>query len=121
MIKMERSVDLSQLPTKKYGEIRNIPFHIRTIYKMHSIGCPKCSDGISYPGKFLIEIFNQMEVDILFRPTIKDISWTKPHFYDFYDPEIKVIVEVNGMQHYEKVKSFAQSLEEVKRNAMNKV
>lgn len=98
------------------GEIRNIKLQIGTIYKLHSIGCPKCSDGISYPEKFLIELFKQMKIGVLFHPTIKEIPWAKPHFYDFYDPKRKVIVEVNGMQHYEKVKTFAQSLEEVKRN-----
>lgn len=98
------------------GEVRNIKFQIATIYKTHSIGCPKCSDGISYPEKFLIEVFNQMKTDILFHPTIKDIPWTKPYVYDFYDPKKNVIIEVNGMQHYRKIKTFAQSLKEVKRN-----
>lgn len=95
------------------GEVRKIKFHMYTIYKLHSIGCPKCSDGVSYPEKFLREVFRQMGIEILFHPTVKDISWTKPHVYDFYDSKRKVIIEVQGMQHYEEVKSFAQSLDDV--------
>ena len=98
------------------GEKRNISFKISTIYRLHSIGCPKCSDGISYSEKFLLEVFNQMNIQISFHPTVKEIPWSKPHFYDFYDEKRKVIIEVNGIQHYEEVKIFAQSLEEVKRN-----
>lgn len=98
------------------GEIRNITFQISTIYRLHSIGCPKCSDGISYPEKFLMEVFNQIRAEVLFHPTIKDIPWSKPHFYDFYDSKRKVIIEVNGIQHYEEVKTFEQSLEEVRKN-----
>lgn len=98
------------------GEIRNIPFQICTIYNLHSVGCPKCSDGISYPEKFLMEIFQQIKMQVLFHPTINDIPWCKPHIYDFYDPVRQVIIEVNGMQHYKQVKTFAQTLKEVKEN-----
>lgn len=114
---LRRSSNKKIYPICPYcGEIRNIPFQISTIYNLHSIGCPKCSDGISYPEKFLMELFNQIGVEVLFHPTINDIPWCRPHIYDFYDPVKQVIIEANGMQHYKKVRTFAQTIEEVKKN-----
>ncbi|MBR1803261.1 MAG: hypothetical protein IJ777_04825 [Clostridia bacterium] len=98
------------------GEIRKRKVKISTIYRDHSIGCPKCNDGVPYPEKFMIEVFNQIKANVIFHPTLEVIPWCKPHIYDFYDPDRKIIMEVNGIQHYQEVKTFGLSLSEVKKN-----
>lgn len=98
------------------GKVKEKLVAIYTIYKNHSIGCPTCSDGVSYSEKFIMELFCQLHISIIFHPTVKEIPWAKPHIYDFYDSDRKVIIEVNGIQHYEEVKVFRKSLKETQEN-----
>jgi hypothetical protein len=60
--------------------------------------CSKCSDGISYPEKFMICLLNQLEVDF---ETQKIFNWSVKKKYDFYLSPIKSIIETHGKQHYE--------------------
>ena len=95
-------------------QIRKTPMQIGTIYKYHSIACPCCSDKVTYPEKFILEFFKQIKVNLIYQPKKNVLPWIENYFYDFYDPEKKIIIEVNGMHHYQHVKHYSRSLKEVK-------
>lgn len=74
--------------------------YIRTLTKENIInenGCPKCGDGVSYPEKYVIELFSQLNVDFQIQ---KKFKWAGRKRYDIYIPDTKTIIEVNGIQHY---------------------
>lgn len=83
-----------------------------TIYGRKSIQCV-CSDGRSYPEKFMINVLNQLKVDfeIQYSP-----EWAKPKRYDFYIPTMNMIIETHGSQHYKEANGFKNSLEEIQKN-----
>lgn len=62
------------------------------------ISCPKCSDGVSYPEKFMFAILEQLNIPFSFQ---KVFSWSDNKKYDFYISSLKCIIEVNGKQHYQ--------------------
>jgi predicted RNA-binding Zn-ribbon protein involved in translation (DUF1610 family) len=72
------------------------------------ISCPQCSDGISYPEKFIASILDQLNEKYQ-KGKIFDWSKNIEHsinnlngnkIYDFYIPSKNYIVETHGMQHY---------------------
>lgn len=68
----------------------------RNILKV-GLGCSKCSDGISYPEKFMINVLTQLDVNFV---TQKTFGWSNNKRYDFYIPSLNCIIETNGEQHY---------------------
>lgn len=66
-----------------------------------SFGCPKCSDGFSYPEKFFLNVLEQAEVNFKTQLNKSDFEWCEKYRYDFYLPEYNCIIETNGAQHYE--------------------
>jgi rubrerythrin len=78
--------------------------------------CPVCSDGKSYPEKFLSSIFDQLEIKFKSQLTKAIFKWCGGYRYDFYIPLIHCIIETHGEQHYiEKVGKWA-SLNETQEN-----
>ena len=61
----------------------------------YSLSCPKCSDGISYPNKFMFSILDQLKINFI--PEYSP-SWIKPRRYDFYFElnNRKYIIEMDG-------------------------
>ena len=57
------------------------------------LSCPKCSDGISYPEKFMYNLLQQLNVDFKYQFSPK---WIKPKRYDFYIPSKNLIIEMDG-------------------------
>ena len=59
--------------------------------------CSKCSDGISYPNKFMYNLLSQLNVDFLceYSP-----EWVDGKRYDFYIPSMNLIIEMDGAFHY---------------------
>jgi hypothetical protein len=60
-----------------------------------------CSDGISYPEKFVMNLLSQLKIEF---EKEKIFSWSKDSTsfkrYDFYIPSIECIIETHGEQHY---------------------
>lgn len=71
--------------------------------------CPKCSDGISYPNKFMFNLLQQLNIN--FEPE-NVFKWLKSKRYDFYLPDQNIIIEMNGIQHYIGGRGFPVQLEE---------
>ena len=68
------------------------------INNLHNRGfsCPKCSDGISYPNKFMFNLLKQLGIEF---ETEYNPDWIKPKRYDFYIPSMNLIVEMDGGFH----------------------
>ena len=60
------------------------------------LGCI-CSDGQSYPNKFMYNFFNQLKIDYI--PEYSP-DWSIGKRYDIYIPSLNCIVENHGKQHY---------------------
>lgn len=78
----------------------------KTPNEVDSVGlcCPKCSDGISYPNKFMYSLLSQ--IGLGFEPE-KTFEWSDGKRYDFYLPKYKMIIEMHGIQHYKELKIFS--------------
>ena len=63
--------------------------------------CNNCSDGISYPEKFLINMLDQLKVDYIYQFSRTQIEWCGKYKYDFWLRNNNTIVEINGLQHYQ--------------------
>lgn len=80
-------------------KVSNKHMKINTIYQYHKIGC-SCEDNISYPEKFMMNLFNQCKIEYIYQLTSTTFAWCDKYRYDFYLPKYNCIVETHGMQHY---------------------
>ncbi len=78
----------------------------------YGLSCPKCSDGVSYPEKFIFNILEQLSIE--FERQYK-FKWSKNKKYDFYIPSLSSIIETHGLQHYEHT-GRGRSLQEEQEN-----
>lgn len=77
---------------------REIHKKINTVCVTGHLNC-SCGDSWSYPNKFLYSLLEQSNVDF---KSEKDFEWSNGRRYDGY-AEVnnkKVIIEMNGAQHY---------------------
>jgi DNA-directed RNA polymerase subunit RPC12/RpoP len=86
---------------------------VNNIVNRGYVPCSKCSDGLSYPEKFMISVLDQIGID--YEPQ-KTFEWSKkiyhlhPKFkklsgmkkYDFHMPSMDMIIETHGNQHYDR-------------------
>ncbi|MDY4145075.1 MAG: hypothetical protein SOY54_02470 [Bacilli bacterium] len=79
---------------------------IRSIHLLHEKGfaCPKCSDGISYPNKFMFNMLEQLKISFLYEvsKTHLGFEWVDKYKYDFYFETIdgqKYFIEMDGHFH----------------------
>lgn len=74
------------------GEIVKNKSIYKVISKKH-VPCLKCSDGVSYPNKYMHSLLTQLDIDYTseYMP-----SWIKPKRYDFYIPKLNLIIEMDG-------------------------
>lgn len=77
------------------AEIKNRP--IVNFYYYKKVICPNCSDGMSYPERFLSNLFTSCNIDFQFH---KHFSWSNGREYDFYIEPLNMIIETHGKQHY---------------------
>ena len=74
------------------GRVKDKPMKIYTIYQMKSIGC-NCSDGVSYPNKFMYNILEQLNIKFI---TEYSPKWLNKRRFDFYIPSKQLIIEMDG-------------------------
>jgi len=86
----------------------------------YGVSCPKCGDKISYPNKFVRNIFEQLGViqqnEVVFDWCEKD----KRRIYDIYLPDHNTIIEVHGKFHYEECNFMSNEFKSVKENDIYK-
>ena len=82
--------------------------------------CQKCSDGISYPNKFIRAFLNQLPIYNLYYEYYPD--WARPYFYDDYFEynDKRYLIEADGEQHYKNKVFFGKMLEERQKIDNNK-
>lgn len=87
---------------------------IHLVYASHGVACA-CSDGWSYPNKFMYSLLEQIGVD--FTPE-KTFDWSKNRIYDDYIEYngLKIITEQHGKQHYDRPIRDSRSLEQEQEN-----
>lgn len=76
------------------------------------LSCNKCSDGISFPNRFMYNMLNQIGVNFYSEYIIDGENYR----YDFYIPNINMIIEMQGRQHYDGWNSKRITKEEIQRN-----
>lgn len=86
----------------------------------YGVSCPKCGDKISYPNKFVRNVFEQLgikqENEVVFDWCDKD----KRRIYDIYLPDFNTIIEVHGKFHYEECNFMSNEFKSVKENDLYK-
>ena len=91
--------------------------HIVSNVVKRGFSCPVCSDGISYPNKFIASMMMQLGVQY-----IPEFSFDGANYrYDCYLPEQNIIIEMHGRQHYEKWGRSNRSLEDEQKNDQKKM
>lgn len=80
----------------KCGNIKTMKI---STFVSYGLACPKCSDGISYPEKFIYSMLSQLNLkfDRQFLIKLND----KKYFFDYLINDKKIIIEVDGKQHFE--------------------
>lgn len=82
---------------------------ISTLYREKDICCQVCSDGFSYGEKFTYSLLKQLNLQV---KRHKYFDWSKNVYseieslcgnkeYDFYLKDNNILIETNGLQHYE--------------------
>lgn len=72
-----------------------------------------CDDGVSFPNKFVFAVISQIHKDIIteFSPV-----WAESKKYDLYLKKFNLIIENNGIQHYEDTPCWKTTLKEQHEN-----
>lgn len=93
---------LIQCPNCKYEKSYSI-----NKLTTRGFACRKCGDGISYPEKFVFNFLEQLNVIFEIQ---KVFNWSGNKQYDFYLPELNLIIETHGLQHYQNNYSFSENV-----------
>lgn len=79
----------------------------------YNLKCPCCSDGVSYPERFVSNMLRQLKIyykhDGVF-------EWSGLKRYDFYIEDLSLIIETHGEQHYDENKQFYDTIENQRAN-----
>ena len=77
---------------------------VRSVWR-HGLKCPVCSDGISYPEKFVACLLEHLGISYVRDNTM---PWSNDKRYDFYIEDMSLIIETHGVQHYSSEKVFCK-------------
>lgn len=64
----------------------------KVISRKH-IPCKVCSDGVSYPNKYMLNVLSQLGIEFV---TEYSPSWISPKRYYFFIPSLNLIIEMDG-------------------------
>ena len=78
--------------------------------------CPKCYLNKSHGEVLIADFLNKNNIKYEKEKTFPDLMFSR---FDFYLPELNIIFEFDGKQHYEFVEYFHHSLEEFQRRQDN--
>ncbi len=94
------------------GEIRITPISVDKIYMNNGFGCV-CKDGMSYPNKFMYNLLTSNNIEFIneYSP-----EWIRNKFYDFYLPDLGIMVEMDGIMHSKESTLTNLSLYEIQEN-----
>lgn len=97
----------------------NVSVHVLKDVVSNGYSCKKCGDNISFPNKVMFNLLSQLHINF---ENEKVFDWGEHYKYDFYINNINTIIELHGMQHYERpiCKNPKRTLEEEQENDKNK-
>lgn len=75
------------------NKVKNKQIRIYALHKTKNLACPFCSDGYSYPEKFVASFLRQINEPF---ETQYSPEWASGRKYDFYLPNNHLIIEVDG-------------------------
>ena len=87
--------------------------HLLTDVVRFGLSCPCCSNGISYPERFVSNMLRQLKIS--YKHDGK-FNWSGLKRYDFYIKDLSLIIETHGEQHYDEDKQWSDSLEDQRAN-----
>lgn len=73
---------------------------ISALYRNHGIACT-CKDNISYPEKVILHLLDLLKIEYVYQANKGIFSWAKDFRYDFFLPNLNIIIEIHGLQHYQ--------------------
>lgn len=79
----------------------------------YNLKCPCCSDGVSYPERFVSNMLRQLKIH--YKHDGK-FNWSGLKRYDFYIKDLSLIIETHGEQHYDENKQFYDTIEKQRAN-----
>ena len=79
--------------------------------------CKVCSDGISFPNRFMAALLDELHINYI---PEKTFDWSDNKRYDFYLTDYNIIVEMHGKQHYTK-NIYNKTVKRQKENDMCKM
>ena len=62
-----------------------------------------------YPEKYVYAFLKALDIDFVYHHNKSHLSWCENFQYDFYIPNLKIIIETHGKQHYEDTNNFNQT------------
>lgn len=62
--------------------------------------CEFCSDGLPITEKFLTNVLEQLNINFITQLNKRQYDWCNNKKYDFYIPNLNMIIETHGVQHY---------------------
>lgn len=68
--------------------------------KRYGFSCNGCSDGFSFPEKFMTQVLKQLNINFQTQLTKNTFDWTSRNRYDFYLQDYNIIIETHGEQHF---------------------
>ena len=86
------------------------------VYRRRSLHC-RCGDGISYPNKFVFNVFKQCGIKVSPEHVF---DFAKDKRYDLFLEDYNTIVENNGIQHYDASKFFTKDTDKIQENDLIK-
>ena len=81
------------------GEQSKVKVITYNLKRQRTITCT-CKDSFSYPEKFMYKLLEQLNVKFIYQLTKQTLKWVSSYRYDFYLPELNIIIETHGSQHY---------------------
>lgn len=81
---------------EKCGNISSKTYQLSNINQREYYSCKFCSDGVSYPNKFMGNLLKMLNVDYKTEVTRKTLEWCENYRYDFYILSLNLIIEMDG-------------------------
>lgn len=95
-----------------------IPNKIVASVGRYGLKCSICSDGISYPEKFVANLLKQLNIEFIHDSSYE---WSNNKRYDFYIEDLSLIIETHGIQHYSDKVSFHVRNDSVEKERANDI
>ena len=85
----------------------NVINNVISNVSLHGLSCPRCSDGVSFPNKFVRNILSQLKIDYI--PEFKIADRFFDNYFKYNGTEY--LIEVDGLQHYKTDGLYSENIQ----------